>query len=124
MSTWTHVIGSIRFDGLLGMTPPPDCGIACSFEDDKEQWDKCNIPCGSEGSLTILTWQNPKPAMALYTATIFGDLRDYEDEQEIIEYFKRITAGKVVRQACLSFCVEGSTTRTFTWDEDTFKEVY
>jgi len=115
MSILTHVSGSIRFDGLPGVSPVPDCGIACSFTDTSEQWDKCNIPCGSEGSLTISTWKDPSGSAALYTVTIFGDLRDYDDAQEIIDYFKRITKRQAVRQACFAIEVGCGTIRTFTW---------
>lgn len=124
MSTWTHVIGSIRFDGLPGMTPDPDCGTQCTFEDDEEQWDKCNIPCGSEGSLIVSSWRDPSgQGLARDTVTIFGDLRDYEDEQAIIDYFHRIVSGMMVRQACFSFFVEGKETRTFVYKDKKFTEV-
>lgn len=122
MSTWTHVCGVIRFDGLsiLGESHEPDCGNTCSFEDDSEAWDKCNVPCGSEGSIQISKWTNPcSSSMARWTYSIFGDLRDYENDQEIIDYFNRIVDGKYVRQGCYSFEVEGSLKRIFTYDENT-----
>lgn len=120
MSIWTHVLGTIRFDSWPGLdAPEPDVGCPCHFTDPPEQWDKCNIPCGSEGSLKISKWEDPsKSTVAKYTFTIFGDLRDYDNEQEIINYFNRITNGQDVRQACFTIKVEGKAIRTFVWKDD------
>lgn len=128
MSVWTHVLGTIRFDNWFAFdltAYEPDVGIPCTFEDDIEQWDKCNIPCGSEGSLTISKWEAPnETSVARYTITIFGNLRDYDNEQEIIDYFNRITKDQDIRQACFTFEVEGNNkVRTFVWQEDSFVEV-
>ncbi len=130
MSIWTHVVGVIRFDGLPGLTPDPDVGIPCTYHDNDKQWDKCNIPRGSEGSLSISKWRDPSGhSVAKDTITIFGDLRDYDNEQEIIDYFKRITKKQAIRQACFTFNVEGSPARTFVWDDTSlvgnnfFKEI-
>lgn len=101
MSIWTHVAGVIRYDAVcaLGETHP-DLGNTCTFGDDEAAWDKCNVPCGSEGSLVISKWTNPSDtSLAAYTVSIFGDLRDYDDDQEIINYFNRINNSMVTRQA-------------------------
>jgi hypothetical protein len=115
MSVWTHVAGTIRFDHWPGTDcPEPDVGIRCAFND---------APGGTEGGLTILKWTNPDiAAVARYTITIFGDLRDY-DEQGIINYFSRITKDQDVRQACFTFQVEGRSVRTFVWENDKFVEL-
>ena len=124
MSIWTHVLGSIRFDGIPGLTPEPDCGIPCTFEDDEKQWDKCNIPCGSEGSLIISIWDNSfESSLASNTISIFGDLRSFDDEQQIIDYFERITKGRMIRQAFYTFYVEGSKERNFIYKDKGFLEI-
>ena len=124
MSVWTHVCGSIRFDGIAGLTPEPDCGIPYTFDDDEVQWSKCNIPCGSEGSLTISVWNNPyESSLASKTISIFGDLREYQNEQEIIDYFERITKGQMIRQAFYTFHVEGKEARNFVYKDEGFVEV-
>lgn len=123
MSIWTHVLGTIRFDSWTGLEPAPNIGISCHFTDPPEQWDKCNIPCGSEGSLFISKWEDPsKSTVAKYTITIFGDLRDYDDEQGIIDYFNRITKDQDIRQACFTFYVEGKDARTFVWKENIWEK--
>ena len=123
MSIWAHVAGVIRFDGILGLTPEPDCGNTCSFEDDGPIWDRCNIPCGSEGSLQVSKWQDPTgSSLAQWTYTIFGDLRSFENFQEIINYFTRITDGQAVRNGV--FTVEiGPQKRTFLHDGEGFVEL-
>jgi len=101
MSTWTHINGSIRFDLLPGMTKKPDLGNTCTFESPESDWDKCDVPIGSEGSMQYDVWQNPDGiSLAAMTATFFGDLRDYgiEDHDKIHDYFNRIVKGNMVRQ--------------------------
>ena len=128
MSIWTHVVGVIRFDGLsFAGTPEPDCGFTCDFEDNEDTWDRCNIPCGSEGSLQISKWINPEgSALARYTYSIFGDLRDYDDEKEIIDYFNRIVKDQMIRQACFTFQVEGGDSHIFYYDNNlkVFVEIF
>jgi len=125
MSTWTHVAAVIRFDGLqsLGMAIP-DLGNTVSYEDEKDKWDKCTVPCGSEGSLITTLWSNPsKNSIAAWTATIFGDLRDYEDIEEITAYLKRITDGKHVRNGVATIEVEGQSSVVLHWNEDKWVKV-
>lgn len=108
MSQWTHVHGIIRIDNLLGITPPPDLGVSCTFEDDEDKWTKCTIPCGSEGSLITTLWENPhKSSLNRYTVSIFGDLRDYNDEKEIVSYFTKITKEQMVRNGVFGIDIEG-----------------
>ena len=124
MSQWTHVAGVIRFDGLLNMTPKPNLGKTVVFEDPEEKWDKCNVPMGSEGSLEHNLITNPhESSMAKWVATIWGDLRDYDNADEIIEYFKRITKGQMVRNGVFTINIEGSPDRTFIHGENEWKEV-
>ena len=101
MSTWTHVAGVVRIDGILGMGPEPDWddifGKECLWEADPEVWHDLDkhpekyMPCGSEGTLQKVVWTNPeKSCMAAYTVGIFGDLRDWYDIDAIITWFKKI----------------------------------
>jgi len=93
MSYWTHVNGSLRID-----CPHPvknldftrfDTHIKNLFKvvhahGSKEEWEACNIPYGSEGSLDVNIWINPElNYVARYTINFFGDLRDFEDYQHI-----------------------------------------
>lgn len=101
MSTWTHVAGVVRIDGIQGMDPEPDWddifGKECLWDAGTEVWKDVDehpekyMPCGSEGTLQKVVWTNPeKSCMAAYTVSIFGDLRDRYDIDVIIDWFKRI----------------------------------
>lgn len=118
MSVWTHVNGVIRFDGIAALgDSKPDCGNMAHFEDSEEVWDKCDIPCGSEGSLTINIWENPdETCLARWTVTIFGDLRDYDNDDEIIEYFNRITKDNFIRDGL--FSINGSTVNAYMYEQN------
>lgn len=123
MSIWTHVVGAIRFDGLSGMTPEPQLGRTVGFDDERALWDECNVPCGSEGSLEYTMTTNPDDSqMARYAACIFGDLRDYDDDEEIISYFNRITSGMMVRGGAFCIDCESRDTRTFAFINDEWNE--
>ena len=133
MSIWTHVNGIIRVDALRGLGIPgqdfkvKDFGDTVSYEDEKEKWDKCNVPCGSEGSLTVLLWTNPhEDSIAAYTISIFGDLRSYDNEQEIVDYFNKIVKDKMIRQGVFSFYVEETRGRTFVYNDNdkVFEEIF
>lgn len=119
MSQWTHVCGCIRYDALRMFGMPYSTldeikklvGNTVSFEDPEEKWDKCNVPCGSEGSIQFVFWSNPSlTALAAYTVAVFGDLRDFgkEDVHKIEEWFKRVITAKniMVRNAIVEICVE------------------
>lgn len=118
MSEWTHVIGAIRYDGLGALgKDQPDLGTSCGYYDDDEQWEECDIPCGSEGSLQYAIWTNPDDnCVARWIATIFGDLRDYDEgkSQEVIDYFNRIVKDHFIRQGCFSFQIN-DTKRSFVY---------
>ena len=52
MSIWTHVAAVIRVDGIAALDgSPPDLGKTCTFESPEADWEACDVPCGSEGSL-------------------------------------------------------------------------
>lgn len=111
MSIWTHVAATIRFDAIraFGNNHKPDLGSTVEYDSPEEDWDACNVPKGSEGSLQTHLWINPQTSnLAAYTATIWGDLRDYEDVEEVIAYLDRITEGQMVRNGIATIEVEGS----------------
>ena len=134
MSIWTHVAGVIRIDDfrLKGEnTPDFDelIGVECQWNDSFSVWDEQEVhpekflPMGSEGSLQKTIWINPHTSsLAAYTVTIFGDLRDYEDPDKIIEWFKNkcktIENKYIIRQATITAETEFIKTVNWTYEED------
>lgn len=121
MSQWTHINAVIRFDSLraVGLPGLPNLGNTCTYESDRKDWDDCNVPMGSEGSMQYQVWDNPHTgSLAAYTAMFWGDLRDYEDDKEILEYFARITKGQMIRSGLLEIDIEGSTPVIYSFDRD------
>ena len=124
MSVWTHVnsairINHIRFSGQDHLSFPK----AVSFDDIINGADitKCELPYGSEGSLNISVWEHPDISrIACYTVSIFGDLRDFDDEQKIIDFFKKFISDKWIRDASFTVTVSkvGRKKRVFTYTED------
>lgn len=119
MSQWTHVCGCIRYDAIRMVGMPYSTldsikelvGNPVSYEDSEEKWDKCNVPCGREGSIQFVFWSNPSlSSLSAYTVAVFGDLRDFgkEDVPKIQEWFDKITTAKgvMVRNAIIEICVE------------------
>lgn len=124
MSRWTHVAGVVRIDDLpfLKATNWDDYfGKQCLWNDDC--WEDARnhpeeyLPMGSEGTLHSQLWANPdKRAMAAYTLMVFGDLRDYDTPQEIIDWFKKKVFGiPLVRQAVITVELEGAEPLTWTY---------
>ncbi len=95
MSKWTHVNGAIRFDCLRGAIPGHNrqgiekiLGSTCDFGDPDHVWKACTVPKGSEGSIQFAIHENPnKDAISAFMVQIWGDLRNYEDYEEIKEWF-------------------------------------
>lgn len=95
MSRWTHVAGTIRVDGLAGFKEPEfEKLFKVARWDVASSFKTCNMPVGSEGSLQYSVWTNPDPThLARYTITIWGDLRDYgelEDIYKIEKWFRKV----------------------------------
>lgn len=127
MSNWTHVAAVVRIDELVGLSEPTDAsaifGKECLFESSSDVWQDARInpdkylPMGSEGSLQMSVWNNPdKSCLAATTISIFGDLRDHESPEEIVEWFKNKIRGQFIRQAVITAQNErkGSVTWTFS----------
>ena len=128
MSVWTHVAGIIRVDGLRIGDDKLDwdeiIGKGLDWEDpDKiwDDWDKNHeafMPCGSEGSLKKIIWENPnKSSLASYTVSIFGDLRDYDNLVEIKKWFAKVCGKLWVRNAVITAECELGSRFTAYWDE-------
>jgi hypothetical protein len=111
MSTWTHVVGCLRIDGLPKIDPKfsvnhiqRTLGPMCLFDD---YWhDESTLPCGSEGSLQykIIEYYTGLPWIAI---AIWGDLRDYESEQPIEDWWNALLKKfDFVRDGCLRIEVE------------------
>lgn len=88
MSQWTHVAAVIRFDAIrFGAMFPEDGKV------DPLPELAPGVPTGSEGPLTVLLWANPSVnSVAAYTATIFGDLRDFDSADAVLDYLRGLTA--------------------------------
>jgi len=119
MSQWTHVNASIRFDGILntGLPTEKELGKICRWEDeDTSHWDHPDLPCGSEGSIKYQIIKSTDYSMAAMVVVFYGDLRDYENVDEILEYFKRITQGKMIRSGILEIDVEFQSIFVYRYD--------
>ena len=151
MSNWIHVAGIVRLDSFRGMQGYLKDGIKdddyslddfykvfgkeCLFESPIEVWKDMDknpnnyLPMGDEGSLQLTTWTNPKEYHSFsYVVSIFGDLRDHDNANDIIEWFKN----KIkeidednknninVRQACITAFNErnGKADWSYSWDDE------
>lgn len=117
MSNWTHVAGIIRVNQIKWDELDPNLnfekliGKEVRFSDELDIWADAHkhpekyLPMGSEGSLRMSVWTNPDIGhIARYTVSIFGDLRDYDTPETIIEWFKKKceNEGLWVRNAVIS----------------------
>ena len=137
MSNWTHVAGIIRIDDIrIGNTTPDFdkiIGKECLYESADEAWEDADkhpqdyLPMGSEGSLEKSVWINPdRSCIAAYTVSIFGDLRDHDDPNAIIRWFKdkirELCERFIIRQATITVDNEYNGTENWTFDYEEFEE--
>lgn len=131
MSNWTHVAGiirmnSFRFDELYNEDYFDKLiGKECLFDAPLNVWDDAEenpddyLPMGSEGSLQKSVWIDPDPSnIAAYTISIFGDLRNHDDIDEIIDWFKKICSKIWVRQAIITVLNERNGEKNWLYTED------
>ena len=131
MSNWTHVAAIFRVDNLgsLCEQEPLDFdkifGKECLYHSSQDLWDEAEkhpeefLPMGSEGSLHKSVWKNPDlSCMASYTISVFGDLRDHDSPDEIIEWFNKTCEKLWIRQAVVTVDNEWYGSRTLNYKED------
>lgn len=119
MSQWTHVCGCIRIDSIThqGMEEKikEALGDIISYDSPSNDWDMADCcpelftPFGSEGGIKYSIWENPKHNhIAAYTVSIWGDLRDYQNVDEIKQWFNKVlyNSNLIIRDAVLSVDVE------------------
>lgn len=77
------------------------------------------VPTGSEGSLQMSVWRNPSShEMAMYTVTVFGDLRDHDSIEEIVAWFEACCGKAWLRQAVVDIHNEVNGHKTVAWEEE------
>ena len=139
MSRWLHVAAIVRIDSFGGLFEDESECLTKEMDsiknvfgrqllfDDHKAWEEYRehperfLPMGSEGSLQMSLWINPKDYMAArYTVSIFGDLRDRFNCQSIIDWFKD-RCGKMeswaIRNACITVTNEVSTYTSSTTEQ-------
>jgi hypothetical protein len=115
MSIWTHVNGSVRIDDIRfqygdNIENIKKCfGNIVNYDDPQEKWDNCTVPCGSEGSIKYEIYENPDiSSLSSYRVQIWGDLRDYDDIEEIKNWFQKAISTLIIRSSILEIEVENS----------------
>ncbi|MCK9597661.1 MAG: hypothetical protein M0R06_01395 [Sphaerochaeta sp.] len=102
MSQWTHVAGCIRIDDIEGIMT----GISPMVRI-MDIFNSCPPPEGSEGPLEVkIVGTREGNSLSWGLAYIWGDLRDYSDEQEIFTWAKAICEQLFVRQCAILIDVE------------------
>ena len=110
MSQWTHVAAIFRLDSI-GKISDEDIykvfGKEITWNDlynYDESEDTKTLPMGSEGTLEMSIWHNPdKSCIASTTVSVFGDLRDYgeNDINKLKEWFNDSCKQFGTRQAVM-----------------------
>ena len=131
MSNWTHVAAIFRVDSLRLDNHRPNFtkifGKELNYNDAREVFFEAEdhperfLPCGSEGSLEMSVWENPDPCcVAAYTVSVFGDLRDHESVEEIINWFDAKCKMLSIRQAVITVDNEwnGTQTKAYVYEEE------
>lgn len=126
MSVWTHVCGNIRVDCFR--LSPEDTEIKKKQISDilgkivkyGDEDYETTIPCGSEGSLEYEILADPDITLiAAFVIPIWGDLRDYDDANEIKKWFESVLVNLWVRNAVITIEVEygKSITYSYTYED-------
>jgi hypothetical protein len=126
MSIWTHVVGAIRIDAMAFRCRPSvkDIEKILGSALIKGQGEKPRLPLGSEGSLAYsIHVYNKEANMPWAVLTVWGDLRDYDNTQEIRKWWRTTLCDLntrnayaplyTVRDAILRVWVEGK--RPHVW---------
>ena len=136
MSNWTHAAGIIRIDAIRLEEETVEeatrmfenyFGKELRYHSEDELWYEADehpekfLPFGSEGSLTMSVWVNPDlDRITSYTVSIFGDLRDCDDPEVIIDWFKKKCKSDEiwVRNACVTVVNNNSYGRNWSYTDD------
>ena len=114
MSIWTHVTGVIRLETGLKLDDNDIENLIRKRilykapEELKKEYKthpERFMPKGSTGSLNFHVYNNQnKYELTSCIISIFGNLEDYSDTDEIIEWFKSCVRSSIytVRQACIT----------------------
>lgn len=129
MSNWTHVAAIFRIDSFgCEQNFTEIFGRELNFHDGSAIWDEAEknpesfLPCGSEGSLQMSVWVNPDVhCIAAYTVSIFGDLRDHDSIDEILNWFDEKCNAVWIRQAVITVENERYGMKTKTYGEERHK---
>lgn len=106
MSQWTHVNCILRIDCILETL------------NKKKILRGIDPPEGSEGPLHVTLWTNPiSNHLAAHTLAIFGDLRDYDDKQEILECLTKICEKRIIRSGVCEIQIEYVGTYLYQYSE-------
>ena len=113
MSQWTHCTATFRIDAFEhDLTPEKIEEIIGEPRGHDRPWadyvDSVKLlPYGSEGSLEYTIYESPDESlMAAYVITVFGDLRDYDDDKALVAWFEDVCSHFVIRQAMITIDVE------------------
>lgn len=127
MSNWTHVAAIFRVDSLCRDYNFTEMfGKELNWYDSMDKWIEAEehpeqfLPLGSEGSLNMDVWENPDSScLAAYTVSVFGDLRDHDSIDEIINWFNEKCKGIWIRQAVITVENEmyGMLTKTYRYED-------
>lgn len=138
MSNWTHVAGVIRIDSFRFDDGTPDfdklIGKEMPWEGwrtiGEKEWNKAfksnqltYLPMGSEGSIQKTVWINPdEHCLAAFTITLFGDLRDHNNPDDVIKWFKKIINRLEknhlgIRQAMITVENENNGTKSYIYKD-------
>lgn len=136
MSNWTSVAGIVRIDAIRSEEETVEeatrmfenyFGKELRYHSEDELWYEADehpenfLPFGSEGSLTMSVWVNPDlDSITSYTVSIFGDLRDHDDPDAIIEWFKGKCKSEYiyVRNACITVENDLHGSRVWNYTDD------
>ena len=127
MSNWTHVAAIFRIDSLFRTLNCTEIfGKELHYGSPLDKWDEAEVhperflPCGSEGSLHISVWEDPnESSIAAYAVSVFGDLRDHDSIDEIIQWFDEKCKLVNIRQAVITVDNElnGVQTKTYEYED-------
>lgn len=91
MSSWAHVVGCLRIDGIARMGARRSAvedilGPIAHYDSDDATYDKCTLPMGSEGSMEYAITEYDT-GLRWIAISIWGDLRDVSSVDSIVAWW-------------------------------------